>query len=191
MDKEEQRFRTLLENGNPAAWQELLDRYRIALLQIIQSQLNDSIRNESSTEDILDSALASFARRALGGELDLRNWKMVWGTLRSFVIHKCFEAVRRSDRSPTVQSPQAECDDGEIVNWESIGSQPPPEVETDWNDLAETLVVGLPDYAPRALRLLLGGHNITKIAKELELPRYSVQRVIEKMAQRLERILRE
>lgn len=190
MDENEQLFWERLQTSDPAAWQELLQRYHGALLNLVRNRLDDSIRKESSTEDILESALVSFARRTFANQLVLGNWKMVWGTLNSFVINKCREAVRRSNRSPFVAPTATQNEDGETVNWDPIGTEPPPEAKSEWDDMVPVLVAGLPDYAPEVLRMLLEGNSIQKIAKELGIPWYGVKRTIEKMASRLEKFLK-
>src|SRR5262245_25556406 len=93
-------FLARLRSQDDAAARELFDRFAQQLIALAHRHIGAGLRHKVDPEDVVQSAYKRFFFRYGGGNLDVVNWKSLWGLLTLITVRKCAEraAYHRAER---------------------------------------------------------------------------------------------
>src|SRR6516162_1993536 len=93
-------FLARLRSQDDAAAQELFERFAHRLMALAHRHIGAGLRHKVDPEDVVQSAYKSFFFRYGAGNLEVVNWKSLWGLLTLITVRKCAEraAYHRADR---------------------------------------------------------------------------------------------
>jgi RNA polymerase sigma factor (sigma-70 family) len=177
----------LLPSGDPAAAQQLWERYFGDLVRLAHQRLRGTSRRAADEEDVVLSAFDSFCRGAAGGRFpQLEDRDDLWQVLVVVTTRKAIDLVhheRRHKRGGGKVLDEAACrgyrgapaepqDLGQI-----IGREPTPAFAAEVAEEVERLLAGLGDAQLRAIALLkLEGYTIEEIGARLGCAHRTVRR---------------
>ncbi|MGO9115410.1 MAG: ECF-type sigma factor [Thermoguttaceae bacterium] len=84
----EDEFLDRLSRGNPSAAAELDHRYRQRLCRLVQSVLDCSIQQREDPEDVVQTVLRTYFRRAARGEFQIADSSDLWALLAKITRRK-------------------------------------------------------------------------------------------------------
>lgn len=180
-----------LEAGSDDAALRVFQLYGQRLIALARSRMDPRIRQKLDPEDVVQSVFRSFFTRQSGGEYDLNDWNGLWALLVRITINKCInqsEGLRTQGRNVALEVP-AQAGDSTAADWGFVDRQPGPEEAAI---LRDTMVEAMRGFDVRDCLIIerwLQGSSQREIAAELEAPRTSVQRVIDRVTKRLQRML--
>jgi RNA polymerase sigma factor (sigma-70 family) len=176
-----------LPSGDPAAAQQLWQRYFQDLVRLARRHLGRTLRRAADEEDVALSAFDSFCRGAAAGRFpQLQDRDDLWQVLVVVTTRKAIDLVHHERRRKrgggnvldeaayrgSAGSPAEPPDLGLI-----IGREPTPAFAAEVAEELERLLARLPDAPLRALALLkLEGYTNEEIATQLGCAVSTVQR---------------
>ncbi|MCI0464004.1 MAG: ECF-type sigma factor [Gemmataceae bacterium] len=184
-----------LRAGDQDAAAEVFRRFANRLIGLARTHLDHRLRQKVDPEDVMQSALHSFFHRHRDGQFDLANWNSLWAMLVVITLRKCghqaehFRAACRAverERSGSVSS-----GDDSASSWQAIASDPTPSQAALLAEAVEQIMQSMGDERERLiLKLALQGHTPREISDLTEIKRTerTVQRVLERVRRRLERM---
>jgi RNA polymerase sigma factor (sigma-70 family) len=157
----------------------LLDRLTPPLMALVRRELAGRLQSRVDPEDVCQSALGSFCRRYLAGEIQVDDWPRFWGLLAAIAHHKCcrqyehhLAACRDVRRSYTLENPDA---------------LPTTHDHTDEiavRDTLETVLLELNDTEQQIVLWYLQGFTYDEIASHAQTSSRTVRRVIARIRER-------
>jgi RNA polymerase sigma-70 factor (ECF subfamily) len=182
-----------LRAGDQDAAAQVFRRYAHRLLALARSRLQSrQVLQKVGPEDVLQSVFRSFFHRYADGQFDLGSWENLWSLLTSITLHKCgkqlkyFHALRRDVRQEVGAPPVEASDPG----WELLAQDPSPLEVTQLLETVEQLLRGLDERDRQIVELRLQEYTVQEIGLRVGRTERTVQRVLERVRKRLERIMR-
>jgi DNA-directed RNA polymerase specialized sigma24 family protein len=176
-----------LKAGDPAAAQQLWERYFQRMIGLARKKLQDTPRRAADEEDVALSAFASFCRGAMRGKFpQLNDRDNLWRLLFALTARKAFDVVRDEHRQKrgggavlgesAVSGPEEAS--GEEAGLEQIlGREPTPELAAQVADEFQRLLALLGDAELRSIALLkMEGDTTEEIAAKLQRAPRTVER---------------
>ncbi len=180
-----------LRDGDEAAANEVFGRFVRRLIGLSSSQFDSWIRPKADPEDIVQSAYKSFFLRYERGDFELADWESLWGLLAVITIRKSYR--RRDylmadcrDAGREVSPPQG--GDDSSSRWEFIDREPTPSEMAILSETVDGLLEGLERPEREIVELSLQGHTTPEISDRLGRSQRTVQRVRERVKERLRRL---
>jgi len=194
--------------------EEVDPRYRERLCALVEREMDTRYRRREDPEDVVQSVLRTFFRRAEKGEFHLEHPGALWRLLQTIARHKLLDHIayhRAQKRTPDAESQRDEAalpareptanearilgDALEIVLADSgaIDSQ----IFTlqlngySISEIIEIVTQGLGSKELKIFQLRLQGHTETKIADQLDCARAGVHWKLKRIQDRLSRLLTE
>ncbi|MBV9122276.1 MAG: sigma-70 family RNA polymerase sigma factor [Planctomycetes bacterium] len=180
-----------LRAGDQDAAAQVFQRFARQLMTLARRRLDPHLRQKIDPEDVLQSAFRSFFVRNAEGDFDLANWDVLWGMLALITARKCakqadyYHAQRRDVRREA--EPALRRDESE-AGWEAPDHEPTPAEAAVLDELVEELMHGLSDKERPILGLRLQGYSVGEIAAQVGRTERTVQRVLQRLRQRVERL---
>jgi RNA polymerase sigma factor (sigma-70 family) len=169
-----------LRSGEDEAANAVFERYTRQLVALARRRLDERFAGKVDPEDLVQSAYKSFFVRQLTGQLDLGNWKSLWGLLAIITLRKV------ADRTAYYQADKR--DAGREVGWQSsIDREPSPDEAVLLTEIVEALFRDLDADERPILELSLQGLTAPEISEQLGRAERSVRRLRERVRKRLER----
>jgi len=179
-----------LRGGEEAAAAELFRRYADRLIGLARSRLDPLVRQKVDPEDVLQSVFKSFFLRHRDGNWDLDNWDSLWSLLAQMTIRKCgrragyYHSARRDVRRETAPSDE---EDSTYFR-EALNREPTPDEAALLAETIELLLRESEGYHRDIIRLSLQGCALAEIAAETGVTERSVQRVLKRVREQIERL---
>jgi DNA-directed RNA polymerase specialized sigma24 family protein len=168
-----------LQAGNPAAAQELWERYFRRLVGLARARLRNTPRGASDDEDVALSAFASFCRCAEQGRFpQLSDRDGLWRLLVVLTIRKVQHMVRhetRQKRRPITDRDVAS--DEKTVIEQVLCREPTPDMAAEVAEEYGALLRRLGDSDLETIAMLrMEGYTVEEIAQKLGLAARSIKR---------------
>lgn len=184
------------ELGDESAADELYARYVERLRRLAESRLSARVKQRVDADDIVQTVFRTFFRRGRDGEFHVSESGTLWRLLAAITVNKVRMKVRyegRSRRDYRVECPlDGVSDDGAVpLPVESFAVNPSDEEAVVVTDLLENVMRGLTERESRIIGLFAEGHSRSEIADLAGTTRRTVQRVIDRVAERLRREVEE
>jgi DNA-directed RNA polymerase specialized sigma24 family protein len=172
-----------LQAGDPAAAQQLWERYFRRLVGLARKRLRGAARRATDEEDVALSAFDSFCRGAERGRFpDLADREGLWRLLVVMTARKATHLRRDQGRQKRGGGARCAADapcepDEESVLGQVLSREPTPEFAAQMSDECERLLRGLGDAELRSVALWrMEGYTVEEIAARLGCVARSVKR---------------
>lgn len=176
-----------LQEGDHRAASLIVDRYRPRLVVLASNQFETWLRDKADPEGVVQSALASFFRRAQEGRLNPAEWEDVAVILMVITLRKCsnkrkelLAEKRSASREVSLSAPTLE--------YQPTSVESSPEELAVFKDLLEFLLRGFEERERQLVELMLEGYTQEEITTQTGRPLRSVQRVQARFRDRLRRL---
>jgi DNA-directed RNA polymerase specialized sigma24 family protein len=168
-----------LQAGDPAAAQQLWERYFRRLVGLARKKLRGSPRRAADEEDVALSAFDSFCRHAEQGRFPhLLDRDNLWRLLVVITARKAAHQIRDEGRQKRGGDAHAASVQSETVDVDQILSrEPAPEFAAEVADEWQRLMAMLGDSELEAVALLrMQGYTVEEIAQQLGFAPRSIKR---------------
>jgi RNA polymerase sigma-70 factor (ECF subfamily) len=186
-----------LQAGDQDAAAEVFRRFANRLIGLARTHLDHRIRPKVDPEDVMQSALKSFFLRHADGQFDLSGWDNLWTMLVVITLRKCghkvehFRAAMRDVGREQAPPPPLSGEDS-AASWEAVARDPSPQEAAMLAEAVEQVLLSLGDDRERQiLELALQGSTTEEISKRVGRSERTVQRVLERVRERLKRMRKE
>jgi RNA polymerase sigma-70 factor (ECF subfamily) len=155
-----------LESGDAEAAALVFDRYARRLIGLARRRLNERVRVKVDADDVVNSVIRTFCRRAAERPFDLDGPDSLWALLVEITLRKCgrwnrhFRTRKRDVSREETPSPADSAFDHEPLD----PSLPRPEDEAVLRETMERLLGGLDERARAVCEMRLQGYEIEEIA---------------------------
>jgi DNA-directed RNA polymerase specialized sigma24 family protein len=166
-----------LQAGDPAAAQQLWERYFRRLVGLARARLRGAPRRAADEEDVALSAFDSFCRHAEQGRFpQLADRDGLWRLLVTITARKAAHQVRDECRQKRGGG-AAPAGDAEAVLAEALSREPDPEFAAGVAEECQRLLDRLGDRDLRAVALLrMEGYSVEEVAEKLGCAPRSIKR---------------
>jgi len=178
-----------LRSGEDDAANAVFERYTRQLVALARRRLDERLAGKVDPEDLVQSAYKSFFVRQRAGQLELGNWKSLWGlltiiTLRKLSDRMAYYQADKRDAGREVSSPAGD----RTPAWQTaIDREPSPDDAALLTEIVESLFRDLDADERPILELSLQGLTAPEISEQLGRAERSVRRLRERVRKRLER----
>jgi DNA-directed RNA polymerase specialized sigma24 family protein len=166
-----------LQAGDPAAAQQLWERYFCRLVGVARAKLRGAPRCAADEEDVALSAFDSFCRQAEQGRFpQLADRDCLWRLLVTITARKAARQARGEGRQKRGGG-AAPVADAEAVLAEALSREPSPEFAAGVAEECQGLLSRLGDRDLQAVALLrMEGYSVEEVADKLGCAPRSVKR---------------
>lgn len=187
------RILVLLEQGDSSAADELFSRFAAQLCRLVHAKLGWRYRRKFDAEDVAQSIFKSFLGLQARKELSFENWDALWGLLSLIAIRKCGHRVEylraacrdvAREHSVILGDVDAERSRADL---EALSREPTPSAAAMLSESLERLMEPLDDRERLIVTLALQGFEPVEISDRVSRSTRTVQRVLEKVRNQLER----
>lgn len=187
------RILALLEQGDSSAADELFSRFAAQLCRLVHAKLGWRYRRKFDAEDVAQSIFKSFLGLQARKELSFENWDALWGLLSLIAIRKCGHRVEylraacrdvAREHSVILGDVDAERSRADL---EALSREPTPSAAAMLSESLERLMEPLDERERLIVTLALQGFEPVDISDRVSRSTRTVQRVLEKVRNQLER----
>ena len=180
-----------LERGESQAMQDLFDRYSQRLEQIATKNIQAALKRRFDGEDVVQSVFRTFFRRQKEEKLRIEHSEQLWRLLVRITLCK----TRSRARQHTAGRRDARADKAIGADWELLARAPSPQDAIALSEEVDAVLEGLPVRAGEILSKRFEGETKSDIAKQLNLSRQTIHRILKlvetRLTERLERYVTE
>jgi RNA polymerase sigma factor (sigma-70 family) len=180
-----------LEAGDAEAAAILFHCYARRLIGLTRHRLDERIRGKVDADDVVNSVIRTFCRRAAERPFDLDGPNDLWALLVEITLRKCgrwnrhFRTRKRDVRREISPPPTDDSCSGE----EALDpAGPRPEDEVVLREAVECLLRSLDDRARAVCEMRLQGYEIKEIGVALKCTEATVNRKIRHIKDRLKEL---
>ncbi len=180
-----------LESGDDEAAAILFDRYARRLIGLARRRLHERVRPKADADDVVNSVIRTFCRRAAERPFDLDGPDALWALLVEITLRKCgrwnrhFRTRKRDIRREQTPPPLSDSDcDIEPLD----AAAPRPEDEAVLREMVEHLLRDLDDRAREVCEMRLQGYEIGEIAVALKSSMATINRKIKQIKDRMKQL---
>jgi RNA polymerase sigma factor (sigma-70 family) len=166
--------------SEPAEADAVFAKYSRRLAELAERNMSSRLRRRVDAEDIAQSVLRTFFRRAELGEFQIDESTDLWKLLVKITINKVHNKARHHQADKRDMAREAR-DGMELV----VSRDPSPEDAAALVDHLEQLLEGLPDAHREILLLLMQGYSRTETAQKTNVSRMTVHRVLDLLRSKL------
>jgi RNA polymerase sigma-70 factor (ECF subfamily) len=174
-----------LRRGDPVAAEEVFARYSAQLACLAGQNLSPRLAARLDSADVVQSAFRTFFRRCGQGEFHIDSSTQLWRLLARITLLKARAHARRhlaDQRDVRAETPG----DDVAIRALASSSEPGPAEQAVLLDQIEALLEGLPPQYGELLQRRLQGHSVSDIAREMDLSRQSVHRMLNVLQERFQ-----
>lgn len=205
-------FHRRVSAGTDSSADELDNRFRQRLCQLVEQQMNRRYRRREDPEDVVQSVFRTFFRRAAEGEFQIQHAGGLWRLLQSITRRKILKHVEHinakkrdpgkehyptGDELPALPADSGEAHLlGEALEAALAGLQAPePEVMRlqlhgyTIAEIVDTVLSNLESPYPEILQLRLQGNTETEISERLGCGREAIRYKLRRICARLNKVL--
>jgi DNA-directed RNA polymerase specialized sigma24 family protein len=176
-----------LQQGDPAAAEQLWQRYFLSLVQLARQRLRQARPRGADAEDVALSAFDSFCRNAEHGHFpELHDRHNLWRVLAVITARKAARLVRdegrqkRGGAEAARREPAGANDDEAALLEQTFSREPSPELAAQMTEECEQLLRLLGDEQLRQVALWrMEGHSVEEIAARAGCAPRSVKRKLQ------------
>jgi RNA polymerase sigma-70 factor (ECF subfamily) len=177
-----------LRAGDPVVSQAVFDRYGEVLQRMAARRMPPKLRRRIDPDDIAQSALRTFFRRASAGQFQLDDFEGLWQLLCAITLTKVREQARfqlRQKRGLQREEEPAVRDDQSSSGPQPVAAAPTPVEAAEFADQFEQLFGKLDEEEQQVLLLKLQDLTHDEVAAEMGSSERTVRRIIKRIQGRL------
>jgi RNA polymerase sigma factor (sigma-70 family) len=170
-----------LQQGDPAAAEQLWQRYFLSLVQLARQRLRQARPRGVDAEDVALSAFDSFCRNAEHGRFpELHDRNNLWRVLAVITANKARNLLRDEGRQKRGGPGGAAADDRSALLEQVLSREPSPELAAQVTEEYERLLRLLDDDELRRVAVWrMEGHTVEEIAARAGCAPRSVKRKLQ------------
>jgi len=176
-----------LERDESQAKQDLFDKYSQRLEQIATKHIQAALKRRFDGEDVVQSVFRTFFRRHKEEKLRIEHSGQLWRLLVRITVCK----TRSRARQHTAGRRDVRADKAIGAEMELLARAPSPEDAIAFWEEVDAVLEGLPTRAGEILAKRFEGETKSDIAKQLNLSRQTIHRLLKlvetRLTERLER----
>jgi RNA polymerase sigma-70 factor, ECF subfamily len=176
-------FLDRVSRGSPSAAVELDHRYRQRLCRLVQRALDSSLQQREDPEDVVQTVLRTYFRRAARGEFQIADSSDLWAVLATITRRKI---LKRAEYHHAAKR-RRDAETGLPFNLGG-GRDPAPADAAIAADLVARTLQGLEPRAGEVFQLRLAGCTEKEIAAELTCTRAEVRLQLKRIRERLRQL---
>jgi RNA polymerase sigma-70 factor (ECF subfamily) len=176
-----------LRGGDEEAARRVFGQFAQRLIALARSRLGSRLRQKVDPEDVLQSVYKSFFTRHAQGQLAPANWDNLWTLLTVLTLRKCSRWVERFHTGRRHLDAEVAGATGSSDSWQAVARDPTPEEAAMLTETVERLLESLEGRERQMVALALQGASVAEIAGEVGRTRRTVQRLLARVKDRLER----
>jgi RNA polymerase sigma-70 factor (ECF subfamily) len=178
-----------LRAGDDAAATEMFRRYARRLVGMARIRLHGPMNRVVDPDDVVQTAFRTFFRRLEDNQFDPDNWHELWNLLVCITLRKCGREIQfflaqcrdlRRDLAPAASTADSN------ASWQAIAREPTPDEAVVLTDTLERVLGAMNDRDGRIVEMTLAGISVVEISEKMSCSERTVERVREKLRQRLE-----
>lgn len=180
-----------LRAGDEAAAEQIFHRYLQRLTALARSRLSNRVRRKIDPEDIVQSVYNSFFGRFANGQFTIPTWESLWSVLVVMTLRRCgrwaqyYQAAMRDVGAERSQGPLS---GSSVHDWEALADDPTPAEAAMLSELVERLLSEFDAKHREIVTMSLQGCSVAEISAEVGRSERTVQRVLEQVKAKLERM---
>ncbi len=178
MDEQSTRLLNQWRNGDESAAAELFHLYASRLLSVAERSMNQRVKRRVDGEDVVQSVFRSFFQRTRNDEYQIDGASELWRLLVKNTVNK----ARMKARFHSAERRDARSEEAVFV--ESLCRTPDAADAVAFMELIDVATEDLPEDHFEVLRMRMEGHSRTEIAKQLDVSRQHVYRVLATLQKR-------
>lgn len=171
-----------MSNHESNAEERLFEEYSQRLIQLASQNIHPSLLRRFDGEDVVQSVFRTLFRRIEADKLHIEGSQQLWKLLVKLTLCK----TRSHARKHTAQKRDAIGDQSLTLSSPVMDGQPLPEDALALREELDLVLAHLPNRAAEIVSMRLEGRNRSEIAKELNLSRQTIHRILRLTQQRLE-----
>lgn len=178
--------------GDELAAGELFGLYATRLAALAQTQISQRLARRIDGDDVVQSVFRTFFRRGEQDQFQIHSGVELWRLLVKITVAKArTQARRHTSEKRDIAAECAALTADTPPDWilAAIDREPPHEQAVETVDLIEAVLNGLPETHAQVLAMRLSGHGSSEIAKELQLSRQTIYRVLAILQERITKSL--
>ena len=180
-----QSFLASLRAGESDATKKLFDDYSRRLTALAANNIHPALLKRFYGEDVVQSVFRSFYRRQEEGKFQIEHSQQLWKLLVTLTLCK----TRSHARKHTAERRDATVDYAMSDENQIFDRQPSPvDALALWEEI-DMVLEGLPERAAEIISMRLEGNSRSEIARELNLSRQSIHRILKLVQERLDQRL--
>lgn len=176
-----QSFQERLQAGESDAVKKLFDDYSRRLVRLAGKNIHPALLKRFDGEDVVQSVFRTFFRRQEAGTFHIEHSQKLWQLLVTLTLCK----TRSHARKHTAERRDATADRAMSDENQMFDRQPLPEDALALWEEIDVVLDGLPDRTGEIISMRLEGKTRTEIAKELNLSRQTIHRILKLVQERL------
>ena len=166
--------------------QEIVARYTEQLVRLASANIHPALLRRFDGEDVVQSVFRTFFRRQNAGQFTFDHS----GQLLSLLVELTLRKTRSQARRHLAEKRKATAEG--MMPESHVASQAPTAEDAlaMWEEV-DRVLDGLPDEAAKIISLAMEGHSRSDIAKEMNLSRQTIHRILGLIQERFTRRLSE
>jgi RNA polymerase sigma-70 factor (ECF subfamily) len=180
-----------LRAGEEEAATRLFRRFAHRLIGLARQHLDTRIRAKEDPEDVVQSVYKSFFVRLEKDQFEIASWDDLWSLLTVITLRKCSDRrdYFRAQRRDAACEVPADAGDSSSANWGiAIDREPTPDEAAVLSETVEQVLRGLDSDDRAVIEMSLQGYSTQEISRQLGRTERTVQRLRQRVKQRLERL---
>ena len=172
--------------GDDEAADELFSQYSMRLFALAERQIGKDLSQRIDADDITQTVFRTFFRRNQAGEISIDHESRLWRLLGTITLNKVRRKgrdQRTARRDPRLETSLDSLDSGVLG---IVSQEPAPEQAAVLTELLEGAVDTLDSSQTSMFRMCLEGFSTTEISAELNVSRWTVRRVLDRIGYQLE-----
>jgi RNA polymerase sigma factor (sigma-70 family) len=180
-----------LESGDPEAAALLFDDFARRLIGLARRRLDERVRGKVDADDVVNSVIRTFCRRAAERPFNLDGPDDLWALLVEITLRKCgrwnrhFRTRKRDVRREETPPRRA---DSEFASEPPDAAGPRPEDEVVLRETVERLLGGLDERTRAVCEMRLQGYEIKEITAALRCTEATINRKIRRIKDRMKEL---
>lgn len=180
-----------LQAGDTRAASEVFARFAHRLVGLTRDRLALIVRPKEDPEDVVQSVFRSFFTRQAEGQFSFSDWNDLWNLLAMITLRKCghrVEHYRAACRDVQREAAPPRLDSDSVSSWQFIARDPSPSEAAMLIETIQGLMEALSDRDRAILELSLQGEKVVHISERVGCTERTVERVLARIRQELERM---
>ncbi|XZE56098.1 RNA polymerase sigma factor [Planctomycetaceae bacterium SH139] len=178
-----QSFQKRLKAGDSNAVKKLFDDYSRRLVRLASNNIHPALLKRFDGDDVVQSVFRTFFRRQQEGKFQIEHSQQLWQLLVTLTLCKTrTQARRHTAERRDVAVAHAMSDPDQIFD-----RRPSHEDALALWEEIDLVLEGLPNRTAEIISMRLEGRNRSEIAKEVDLSRQSIHRILKLVQERLTR----
>lgn len=170
--------------GDEAAAEEIHRRYAQRLCRLAERRIGGRLARRVGPEDVVQSALRTFFRRAENGEFKIDHRGALWNLLVKITLNKIFRQAERHGAGKRDVTAEVEFD-SESPHPQAVAHEPTAEEAALLDEELEFLLARLKDPEPEIVRLSIEGYSTSDIVDRVERSRWYVRQTLRRVGDQL------